>query len=196
MAKSWGRGWVGGRGPPHQAAPSPLGPCHPFHPQYPRCVYPGHILQPQVVPGYLSCPNGGGPSPILVPLVGEGGAWPASAYSFKFCLLLNGSKAQGWGAWGPHLNMQQEGPFLSLPSSSPFPGAGSGRSKGQEALTSLKYSHEIELGTLYWSLTTWGFLICGRGQGPRQMISEARLSSLGAPSNHPLPSPLLCEPQL
>lgn len=105
MAKSWGRGWVGGRGPPHQAAPSPLGPCHPFHPQYPRCVYPGHILQPQVVPGSLSCQNGGGPSPILVLVVGEGGAWPASAYSFKSCLLLNGSKAQGRGAWGPHLNI-------------------------------------------------------------------------------------------
>lgn len=31
--------------------------------------------------------------------------------------------------------------------------------KGQEALTSLKYSREMELGTLYWSLTTRGFLI-------------------------------------
>lgn len=45
--------------------------------------------------------------------------------------------------------MQQEGPFPSLPSSSPFPGVGSGRSKGQEVLTSLKYSREMELGTLY-----------------------------------------------
>lgn len=50
--------------------------------------------------------------------------------------------------------------------------------KGQEALTSLKYSREMELGTLYWSLTTRGFLICRKGQG--------------APSNHPSaqPSPL------
>lgn len=119
-----------------------------------------------MVPGSLSCQNGGRSSPILV-LVGEGGAWPASAYSFKFCLLLNVSKAQGWGAWGPYLNMQQEGPCPSLPSSSPFPGARAGHSKGQEALANLKYSHELELGTLYWSLTTLGlsFLTCERGKG-------------------------------
>lgn len=114
-------GGLGTRDHPIRQPPFRWVPVHPFHPQYPRCVYPGHLLQPQVVPGSLSCQNGNRPSPVLVLLVREGEAWPASAYSFKFCLLLNGSKAQGWGAWGPHLNIQQEGPFPSLPSSSPFP---------------------------------------------------------------------------
>jgi hypothetical protein len=160
-------GGLGAGDYPIRQAPVRWVPVHPFHPQYPRCVYPGHTLQPQVVPGSLACQNGGRPSPILVLLVGEGGAWPASAYSFKFCLLLNGSKAQYWGAWGPHLNVQQEVLFLLYLPLLPFPGARSGHSTGQEALPSLKYSHEMELGALYWSLTTWGlsFLICERGKG-------------------------------
>lgn len=111
MAKSWGRDGLGAGDHPIRQPPVHWVPVYPFHPQYPRCVYPGHILQPQVVPGSLSCQNGGRPSPILVLLVGEGGAWPASVYSFKFCLLLNGSKAQGWGAWGPYLNIAAGGSF-------------------------------------------------------------------------------------
>lgn len=100
-AKSWGRGWVGdrklyrmaregrlvgGRGLPHLAVSSPLGPCPSFPPPTPQVCIPRSCTAAPSGPGSLSCQNGGSPSPSLALLVGEGGAWltsPASAYSFN-----------------------------------------------------------------------------------------------------------------
>lgn len=107
-----GQGWGWGAAL-HRQPPAPRGPVHPLCPHH-LCAYPGAraaaLSGPRVL--ILLEPRADAPHPPAL-LVGEGGARPtppASAYSFNFCLVLKGPKAQGWGARGPHLNLQREGP--------------------------------------------------------------------------------------
>lgn len=122
-------------------------------------AYPGARLQPApLVPGFLSYRSPGQCLPLQAPalLVVEGGVLAdpsASAYSFNFCLLLKGPNAPGLGAWGPHLNLQQEGPSpCPTPHPTlPAPGGRSGHNKDEGPQLALKNSPRTELETLHRS---------------------------------------------
>lgn len=74
-------------------------------------------------------------------MVGEGGDWltpPASAYSFNFCLLLEGAQSSGLGGLGSPLESAAGGSFPPPLPPAPSFGGRSGYNRGQEALISFK----------------------------------------------------------